>query len=98
MALYIEFCAHHRAQLRYIAAAYVALVGTRMHRDAVGAETLAILRRLHHGGAVFATRVAQRGYFVNVYAKVGFQSDIFYELRQKMLKFAFRHYASDMQN
>lgn len=46
----------------------MALIGTRMHRDSVGAEALAGLSHLGQVGIVFATRIAQSGYFIYIYA------------------------------
>ncbi len=48
----------------------VTLVGTRMHRDTVGPQTLAFERKVLHIGTVFATRVAEGGDFVYIYTQV----------------------------
>ncbi len=57
---------HFGSQGIYIAAAYVALVRTRMHGNAVGSETLDIYRRLYHIGIIFASRIAKCGYFIDI--------------------------------
>jgi len=42
-------------------------VGARMHRDAVGSETLDIEGRTNHIGHVAAPRIAHHGNLIDVY-------------------------------
>ncbi len=62
----VELTFENRTKTVHIVAAYVPLVGARMHGDAVGAERLAVESHRFHIGAVFAACVAKCGYFVYI--------------------------------
>ena len=66
IALNIKLCGKHSRKLAHIALANVALIGARMDSDAAGAVTFNIERRLYDIGVVAATRVAKRGYLVDI--------------------------------
>ena len=69
VALYVELRGDERLEVAHVLAADVALVGARMHGDALCAKALAILRHAQHVGVVAAPRVAQCGNLVDVHAK-----------------------------
>ncbi len=69
VAFDIEFCGDGILECGHVRAAYMPLVGARMHRDAFGAKLLAVDGESYHIRIVFATRVAQRGHFVDIDAQ-----------------------------
>ena len=71
VALDVELRGQQRLQVAHVLIADMALVGTGMHGDALGSETLAVLRHTQHVGVVAATCVADGGDFIDVYAEFG---------------------------
>ena len=67
VALDVEFAAYDGAQGRNIGAAYVTLVGTRMHGDSVCSVKFTIARTLQKVGSVAATRVSDGGNLIYIY-------------------------------
>lgn len=70
VALNIELHLDDRAQGEDVGAADVALVGARMDGDALCAEGLAVGSHLLHRGTIFASRVAQSRYLIDIYAQM----------------------------
>ncbi len=68
IALDVELRLDQRTETIHIVAADMALVGTGMHRDAVGPESLAVCRHFKEVRHILTSRIAQSGYLVDVYA------------------------------
>ena len=69
IALDIELGAEQGTQRVDIALADMPLVRTRMHRDAVRAKTLAVLRNFQYIRDIATPRIAQCGHLVDVHTQ-----------------------------
>lgn len=68
IALDVQFGGDVASDVAHVLIAYVALVWTRVDGDALGTEHLAVESSPEHVGIVGATRIAQSGYLIDVYA------------------------------
>ena len=66
IALYVKFRMKRRLEGKHVCPFHVAFVGTRMHGDAVGAESLAVEGHVKQARSVFTPCVAQGRYFVDI--------------------------------
>ncbi len=62
----VELRGQHRLQGAHIATSDMSLIRSWMHRDALGPEAFDIQCHAHHIRVVAATRIAQRGEFVDI--------------------------------
>ena len=70
VALDVEFRGDQSSEFDHIVVTDVALVGARMHRDALGTEFLAVHCHLLHVGIVLAAGIPQGRYLVDVYTEI----------------------------
>jgi hypothetical protein len=71
VALDIKLGTQSRLEVPDILVAYVALIGTRVYRDALGAKHLAVECHVEHIGIVAATCVAEGSNLVDIDTKSG---------------------------
>ena len=71
ISFYVEFRREQWTDGPYVAVTYVALVRPGMHRDALGAEFLAVEGRQSYVRHVAAARIAEGGYLINIDAEFG---------------------------
>lgn len=70
IALDIELGREHRSQIAHIRITDMSLIGTRMNGYSLTTKAFYIECRTHHIGQISATRIANNGYLVNVYAQL----------------------------
>lgn len=70
ISLDVELRAEYPLEVPHIVVADVPSVGTRMHRNAVGAEALDVRGRADHVGKIAAARVAHDGNLIDVYTQL----------------------------
>ena len=63
----IKLRLQHRLERKDVVLLDVTLVGTRMHRDAVGAEALTVEGKLLYVRHIASASIADSGYFVDIY-------------------------------
>ena len=71
VAFNVEFLAQNGAQLQHVGTADVALVGTRVHGDAVGSEAFAVESHFLYVWDIASACVADGCHFVDVDTQVG---------------------------
>ena len=70
IALDVELRREHTFQIAHVVVTDMARIGTRMHRDAVGSETLDVQGCANHVGQVAAARIAHHGDLIDVNAQL----------------------------
>ena len=69
IAFNVELRRQQRLQVAHVLITDMALVGTGVNRDALSAEALAVLCHAQHVGIVAPARIANSGYFIDVYTE-----------------------------
>lgn len=76
IAFDVELCCEQWFQIAHILIADVSLVGPWMNRDTLCTKAFAVLRHLQDIGIVAASRIADSGHFIDIYAEFRWHNSV----------------------